>query len=100
VEDFVGAKFSWPYAIADSNQCIRIREKTLLSTLSEYLQKNHTTYLQMLPLEKVKEENQWEPTNPGSLAIRPFIDWCVKSCTLLLSEISIFIPTINNISDV
>jgi len=40
------------------------------------------------------------PTNPGSLAIRPFIDWCVKSCTLLLSEISIFIPTINNISDV
>jgi len=54
----------------------------------------------MLPLEKVKEENQWEPTNPGSLAIRPFIDWCVKSCTLLLSEISIFIPTINNISDV
>jgi len=54
----------------------------------------------MLPLEKVKEENQWQPTNPGSLAIRPFIDWCVKSCTLLLSEISIFIPTINNISDV
>jgi len=54
----------------------------------------------MLPLEKVKEENQWEPTNPASLAIRPFIDQCVKSCTFLLSEISIFIPTINDISDV
>jgi len=28
-EDFVGAKFYCPYALADSNQGIRIKEKTL-----------------------------------------------------------------------
>jgi len=43
MEDFVGAKFYCPHALADGNQCIRIREKTLefsstvLSTLSLYL---------------------------------------------------------------
>ena len=43
LEDFVGGKFYCPYALADSNQRIRIREKTLefsstvLSTLSPYL---------------------------------------------------------------
>jgi len=40
--DFVGAKFYIPHALADGNQRIRIREKTLefstvLSTLSPYL---------------------------------------------------------------
>jgi len=40
LEDFVGAKFYCPHALADGNQRIRIREKTLefsskvLSTLS------------------------------------------------------------------
>jgi len=40
---FVGAKFYCPHVLADSNQCIRIREKTLefsstvLSALSLYL---------------------------------------------------------------
>jgi len=40
--DCVGAKFYCPHALADSNQCIWIREKTLeffsavLSTLSPY----------------------------------------------------------------
>jgi len=44
VEDFVGAKFYWClHALADGNQRIQIREKTLefsstvLSTLSPYL---------------------------------------------------------------
>ena len=43
LEDFVGAKFYCPHALADSNQRIRIRENTLkfsstvLSTLSPYL---------------------------------------------------------------
>jgi len=42
-EDFVGAKFYGPHALADGNQRIRIREKTLefsltmLSALSPYL---------------------------------------------------------------
>jgi len=42
LEDFVGAKFYCPYAVADGNQHIQIREKTLefssavLSTLSPY----------------------------------------------------------------
>jgi len=41
--DFVGAKFYCPHALADGNQCIQIRKKTLefssrvLSTLSPYL---------------------------------------------------------------
>jgi len=43
LDDFVGAKFYCPHALADSNQRIRIREKmlefssTVLSTLSLYL---------------------------------------------------------------
>jgi len=43
LEDFVGAKFYGPHALADGNQHIRIREKTLefsstvLFTLSPYL---------------------------------------------------------------
>jgi len=42
LEDFVGAKFYWPHALADGNQCIWIREKTLefsstaLPTLAPY----------------------------------------------------------------
>jgi len=42
LEDLVGAKFYCPHALADGNQCIRIREKmpefstTVLSTLSPY----------------------------------------------------------------
>jgi len=41
MEDFVGAKFYCPHALADGNQCILIREKTLefstvLFTLSPY----------------------------------------------------------------
>jgi len=42
LEDFVGAKFYCPHALADGNQCIRIREKmlefpsTVLSALSLY----------------------------------------------------------------
>ena len=31
LEDFVGAKFYCPHALADGNQRIRIREKTLVS---------------------------------------------------------------------
>ena len=48
LEDFVGAKFYYPHALADSNQRIRIMEKTLeffstvLSTrLSPYLQRRN-----------------------------------------------------------
>jgi len=43
MEDFVGAKFYCPHALADGNQCIQIREKTLefcstlLRTPSPYL---------------------------------------------------------------
>jgi len=43
LEDFVGAEFCCQHALADSNQCIWIREKmlefasTVLSTLSPYL---------------------------------------------------------------
>jgi len=43
LEDFVGAEFCCLHALADSNQCIWIREKmlefasTVLSTLSPYL---------------------------------------------------------------
>ena len=42
LEDLVGVKFYSPHALADSSQCIRIRERTLefsstvLSTLSPY----------------------------------------------------------------
>jgi len=42
VEDFVGAEFYCPHALANGNQCVRIREKmlefcsTVLSTLSSY----------------------------------------------------------------
>ena len=42
LEDFIGAKFYYPHALADGNQRTRIREKTLefsstvLSTLSLY----------------------------------------------------------------
>ena len=48
-EDFVGAQFYCPHALADGNQCIPIREKTLefstvLSTLSPYrLEKRHNS---------------------------------------------------------
>ena len=47
--DFVGAKFHCPHALADGNQHIQIREKTLefssrvLSTLSSYLLVAKTT---------------------------------------------------------
>ena len=47
LEDFVGAQFYCPHAIADSNQRIQIREKTLefsstvLSTLSPYFRCRH-----------------------------------------------------------
>jgi len=43
LEDFVGTKFYCPYALADGNKCIRIREKmlefpsTVLFALSPYL---------------------------------------------------------------
>jgi len=42
LEDFVGAKFYCPHALADGNQCIQIREKmlkssTVLSTLTPFL---------------------------------------------------------------
>jgi len=42
LEDFVGEKFYCPHALADGNQCIQIREKTLksstvLSTLTPFL---------------------------------------------------------------
>jgi len=43
LEDFVGAKFYCPHALADGNQLFQIREKmlqfssTVLSTLSPYL---------------------------------------------------------------
>jgi len=43
LEDFVGAQLNCPHALADGNQRIRIREKTLefsstvLSTLAQYL---------------------------------------------------------------
>ena len=48
LEDFVGAKFYCVHALADGNQHIRIREKTLefsstvLSALSRYLAIKHT----------------------------------------------------------
>jgi len=46
-EDFVGAKFYCPHALADGNQCIQIREKmlefssTVLSALSLYPHKDN-----------------------------------------------------------
>jgi len=45
MEDFVGAKFYCPHALADGDQRIRIKEKTLefsavLYTLSPYLAAN------------------------------------------------------------
>jgi len=49
LEDFVGAEFYCPHALADGNQRIRIREKmlelslTVSSTLSPYL--NQSLYL-------------------------------------------------------
>ena len=42
LQDFVGAKFYWPHALAEGKQCIRIGERmlefssTVLSTLSPY----------------------------------------------------------------
>jgi len=48
VEDFVGAKFYCLHALADGNQHVHIREKTLefssavLSTLSPYTEKGIT----------------------------------------------------------
>jgi len=48
VEDFVGAKFYCPHALADGNQRIQIREKTLefssavLSARSAYLPHNES----------------------------------------------------------
>jgi len=54
VEDFVGAKFYCPYALADGNQYIRIRAKTLvfsstvLSTQSPCLYCNYYKELQRL----------------------------------------------------